>query len=461
MFATDSSRLARWRWPAALFVLTLFALIVRWYYVSTAMVVHPVRGDATQYVSYAWNMLTHGTFAKDPPGSASLTPDSYRDPGYPFFLALLMKAFGTGDAWYAAVLLGQALLGACTVAMATQLGRCWLGGRWAIAAGMLMAVWPHSITITGVLLSETLAGFLCAAGLLAVASANRRESPCWGFASGVILGAAALTNAVLLPFGVLLAALLAWRRLASRTLCAALAVGALALPCAWMLRNSQLAPAASGDSSRDRALQNFAQGASPDYHKAYRDSFFGDAQQQAKARATLRAVDAEYARLRQSLPDGLGAFLHQVEQQPLGYALWYLIEKPQELWGWNIVIGQGDIYVYPTVDSPFGTLRPWIALEAFCQSINTLLMWLAIAAVLSLALSSKVSAWAAPTRHGQAASTAVAGLLVFITLVYCALQAEPRYAIPFRPFELLMAFTAIAVASRLWRERKRIARPTG
>ena len=450
---THQGGLDRWRWPTALFFLTVFALVVRWYYVSTALVLNPIRGDATQYMSYAWNLLTHHTFAKDLPGAASVTPDSYRDPGYPFFLALLMKISGTGDGWYASVLLCQALLSALTVALTTHLGKLWLSGRLAFVAGVLMAVWPHSVSITGVVLSETLLSFLCAAGLLIFATACQRGSNYWGFASGVIFGAAAVTNAVLLPFGVLLAAFLAWRRLETRQLCAALAIGALLLPCGWALRNGMLPSSASSDSSKDRALQNFAQGASPDFHKAYRDSFFGDANEQKNAGIALRAVNSKYLLLNKSLPDGLAYFFHEVNEQPLRYTLWYLIGKPSELWGWSIIVGQGDIYVYPTINSPFKIQGPWIAVEAFCQSINLLLMLLATAGLLGFSLSLNLRKIATSSRSVQAALAAPFVLLAFITLVYCVLQEEPRYAIPYRPIEILMAFTALAIARRWWRGR--------
>ena len=115
MLTTDPTSSNRWFWPLALFAITLLALVLRVYYVRTAVVDHPVRGDATQYYAYAWNLSQHGVFAKDAPGAATITPDNYRDPGYPLFLSVWMKALGSADAWYAAVLLCQALLGALAV----------------------------------------------------------------------------------------------------------------------------------------------------------------------------------------------------------------------------------------------------------------------------------------------------------------------------------------------------------
>jgi 4-amino-4-deoxy-L-arabinose transferase-like glycosyltransferase len=455
MSTTHSNSHHRWRWPIALFALTLLAFSLRWYYEITALVVSPVRGDATQYVAYAWNLVNHHAFAQNAPGSSTITPDNYRDPGYPFFLALLMKALGTQDAWYASVLLCQALLGALTVAMATQLGRYWLPWPWAIVAGVLMAVWPHDITINGYLLTETLFGFLCALGLLFFAKALRQPNTYRSLAAGVVLGAAALTNAVLIPFGVLLAAFLAWRKLSPRTVCAALAIGALLLPGAWAIRNTQLSPAISGRTSLDRALQNFAQGASLGFHKAYRDSFFGDATAKAEANVTLQAVNVDYALLIASPMQGAKAFLQKVSQQPLRYFYWYMLEKPHELWGWSIVVGQGDIYVYPTVNSPFKTNHGWIALEAICEALNPLLLFMAVASVYFAWSQHHFEKTFSFKPANRIVLIGVFSLVAFITAVYSALQAEPRYSIPFRPFEILLAITSLAGASRLWRARHR------
>jgi 4-amino-4-deoxy-L-arabinose transferase and related glycosyltransferases of PMT family len=443
-----------WPWLLALSAITVFALALRWYYVSTALVLHPVRGDATQYFAYAWNLVHHGVFARDAADAAILHPDNYRDPAYPFFLALWMKVLGAGDAWYAAVLLCQALLGALTVTLTAQLGKFWLPTRWAIASGLLMAIWPHSITINGYLLTETLFGFLCALGLLLFAQACLRGSTWWTAAAGLVLGTAALANAVLLPFGILLAGFLAWRKLAPRKICLALAIGALLLPAAWAVRNVQLPTPTAGDSSKDRALQNFVQGAWPNYHDAYRNSIFGDAVTRASTHYTLHAVDEEYAALLSSPVDGAKTIMQRFGQHPWRYAAWYLLEKPRELWGWDIVIGQGDLYVYPTINAPFQISPSWIALAAICHTLNLLLMLLALAG-LPVAWLHRRTSQGQDTPAGYTSLISVICLLTFATLVYSALQAEPRYSIPFRSFEMLLATTTLyGIAA--WLQRKHV-----
>jgi 4-amino-4-deoxy-L-arabinose transferase-like glycosyltransferase len=397
------------------------------------------------------NLTEHATFSKDPPGSASITPDYYRDPGYPLFLSAWMKAFGWAEAWYAVVLLSQALLGALTVALTAQLGRYWLAPEWAIGAGLLMAVWPHSITINGYLLTETLFGFLCVLGMLLCARAYRCANPWWAMAAGLVLGAAALTNAVLLPFGVLMAGVLAWRKLAPRKICVALAVGALVLPGAWAIRNMQVPGAVAGNSSKDRALFTFVVGASPDYGAAWHASLSADAAQKANAAATLQMVNVEYAALQASPVQGAKMILQRFSEHPWRYAVWYLFEKPYELWGWNIQIGQGDIYVYPTANSPFQVNPVWIAVAAICHALNLLLLLLALASLYFV--RTRQRGMDAGGKNGsRTALVGVVCLLAFATLVYTLLQAEPRYSIAFRPFEILLAATALAGITTGWRE---------
>lgn len=449
----DHGQVGRWHGWMVLFAIFLFAFGLRWYYVSNAMVLNPVRGDAAQYYAYALNLSDHGVFSKDLPSTAFSHPDNYRDPGYPVFLALWMKILGSGEAWYTAVLLSQALLGALTATLATQLGRHWLPLRWAAAAGVLMALWPHSITINGYVLSETLFGLLTVLGILIAAGAFQRESVSRAVLAGLTLGAAALTNAILLPFGVLLAALLAWRGRVPRKLCIALALGACVLPSIWALRNAVAVVPVASASSTDRALINLAQGSRPEFHAAWRDSVLGDEAAKAKAKIVLQHIDDDYAQLRNSPLHGVEAMLRRFSQHPLQFAAWYLIQKPALLWGWSIEIGQGDIFIFPTKNAPFQTQPMWIALAAICHAANTTLMLLAIAAFLFVGFQRSRQEQGLLTT-GRVSLISTLSLVAFVTFVYSTLQAEPRYSIPFRPFEILLALTSLYAITAWWQRRR-------
>lgn len=417
--------LRRWRWNLALLLVTLAAVAIRWYYLSHALVIEPVRGDAVQYHAYAWNLVHHGVFSHALPDSGSVASDSFRDPGYPFFLAVGMKLFDSFEAWYAAILMAQAFLGAFTVSLLMMAAREWIADRWLIGAGLLMAFWPHSITITGFLLSETLFGFLCALAFYLLRRSMHRQSTGWLAASGLCFGLAALTNAVLVPFGVLLAgALLLSRRMTAR-LAIVLALAALALPVAWGLRSLQLP--SSGASSSGRALMNLVQGSWPTYHSGYRAYVSGDPEGKRIMQAIQREMDVTLA----DPVEGLRLMATRMAGKPLHYLAWYL-SKPARLWGWSIQIGQGDIYVYPTLNSPLDAnpvLRAWVS---FCRAINPMLLALALAGlVLSL-------------RERKSVACMAMGLLtLYATLLYATLQAEPRYSIPFKGLELLLATHAL------------------
>ena len=403
-------------WALWVGLLTLLALFLRAYYVVTAVVVDPVRGDAVQYHAYAWNLVHHATFSKALPGAEAVVPDSYRDPGYPSFLALGFLFAGEGDAWYAAILFGQAVLGALCVPLIAGVARRWLGERAALGVGVLAALWPHSITFAGHLLSETLFGFLALSAVWLASSALERRSVPLAAGAGLVFGMAGLTNAVLLPFAPLAAVVLAWKRLAPRGVALALLAGSLCLPLAWTARNAGLD--ASDDSARGRALINLVQGAWPEYHDVYREAVLRNDE---TARATLSRIEDQQRLMTASPVAGLQALATRFAASPGRYLAWYAWQKPALFWGWSIRMGQGGLYAYPTLQSPFERLPTWRALAAFCHAVNP---WLLVLAALTVI----VLVWRGPAAFVTTGSVAPLVLVVLLaayaTAVYTLLQAE-------------------------------------
>lgn len=420
-----------WQWRFLVLFIGLFAFGFRYYYVIHAEVFQPVyqpnvRADAVEYYAYARNLTQHGVFSKAPEGVTPLVGDSFRDPGYPVFLAGWMKVFGQWDSWYAAVLLSQALLSALTVVFMLCLGRRWMPVRWLAVAGVLMVVWPHSVAMCGYLLSETLFGFLVALGLLLLGIALDRRSTGWAVAGGIGLSLAALTNAVVLPVAFLLALYMFVRRQMSLAMFSGLVIAALAMTTPWAIRNSLIPP--SDASSSGRALVNLVQGSWPTYHNAYQAAMKHD----PDGIIVMTIIDREMATIQSSPLAGLSLIRRRMAEHPGSYLRWYL-SKPALLWGWNIRMGQGDIYVYPTRDSPFKINPIYRALGAICYSLNP---WLFVLAIVSGLLA------VLPRRQIQPGRAATALTLAFVTLVYSVLQAEPRYAIPFRGPEIMLAVFA-------------------
>ena len=429
-----TSRTQPWVSWLLIAIVVLFALWLRWYYVVSVQVLQPAylpgaRGDAVDYYRYAWNMLYHGVFSHALPGPAAVAPDSFRDPGYPALMAVVLKAAGGDwDVFYGTLLLTQAALGACTVGFLLVVARCVLGFGWMIAAGIAMAVWPHSVAAASFLLSESLLAFLLALGLMCLALASDRAQRGWLIAAGLVFSMAALTNAVVTPFAPLAALALGWKGAIPKRFALILAFASLLGPGAWAIRNATIPPA---ESAGERVAINLVQGSWPNYHADYQLAMKGD----PVAQSSMEAIDRDISRFGEGPSAGLSALWSRLRASPWKYLGWYL-GKPALLWSWDIRMGQGDIYVYPTRKSPYIT-DAWLrVLWAVARAANGLLGVLAVlGSILAIvSLTRKQTSLLAPG----------ALLLAMATAIYAVLQSEPRYAIALRGVEILVAFSAMA-----------------
>jgi hypothetical protein len=415
---------------------------MRWYYVMHAQVLQPidesnVRADAVDYYRYAWNLAHHATFAVDPAESPTVTPNTFRDPGYPTLLAGWMLLTSDFDHWYGGVLLTQALLGALSVTLTLLAVRSRLPNIALAVTGLLMAVWPHSISITSYVLTETQTGFLCAAGLLCLREALEHRRTGLLILTGIIFGMAALTNAVLAPFGILAAAALLCTKFLTRRQAATLALASLLLPAVWSVRGLTVTSPAS---STYRAAMNLVQGSWPSYHEDYQRSQKGN----AAATKNIAAMDAEMDTFKTSKWDGLVGIGKRMANEPLHYVSWYA-SKPMLLWAWDIKIGQGDIYVYPTINSPFNMLATWKAILMTCYMLNPFVL-----------LGAALGVMVALVRRNAGIDVSLAALTLLVTLVYGILQSEPRYSIPFRNVEIALAGLGLTQGWAIYRQRARL-----
>ena len=420
----------------------LLAFGLRWYYVIHAQVLQPlddvnVRADAVEYYRYAWNMVHHATFSNDVPGAPDVRANSFRDPGYATLLAIWMKATSSYQAWYAAVLITQVLLSSLTVTFLLLAVRHRFSTPTLATAAVLMAVWPHSVAMTSFVLSENLFSFLCASLLLCLSGASRSPSTSRYVAAGLIAGMAALTNAIMIPFGVVFAVAAQWRRFATRRHAIAFAAASLLLPALWGARSVTLPTNAT---SSQRAAMNLVQGSWPTYHAAYQLAMAGD----EDGTRTIEAMSAEIGAFQQSTGTGLAMMWARMSTRPVTYLAWY-VEKPTLLWAWDIQIGQGDIYVYPTRGSPFQSIPVWKAAEGVCYLANPIVLIFALIGTLEALFR----------RNVGTAEFAMATMAIFVTIVYGVLQSEPRYSVPFRGIEIILACAGATAISRWIRGHQR------
>jgi len=428
-------------------MIVAFALGLRILYVTMTATPYPIRGDVNQYVLYAWNLAHRSSFSSALPNSPAAVPDSYRGPGYPVFLAAAMLATDNADLpvhegpegrsvlgydtdrWMRLALTVQVVISAATVGLAIALARLWLSRRWALAAGLLVAIWPHLISFSGILLSETLLGFSLLLSFCCLCWAEQRDDRVRMGIAGLCWGATYLVNPIIAIFPVLAASVLARR--SKKLLAVLLTAGFLIAPGLWALRNSTIS---SGSSALQRVEENFVQGSWPQFHRAYNSRF-----ENAISQQIVSAIDEEVGSLRANPRPALEGIFARMALDPIYYLSWYLFEKPYLLWDWGIRIGAGDIYFLPVQHSPFERIPLLKISKRAFELLNPLVF--ALAAMAALAGS-----FAAVFRRTTInfAPMLLSLLCVYLTSVHTALQAEPRYSIPYRPEELLLAVTTLA-----------------
>jgi hypothetical protein len=405
-------------------LVTAVALLLREQFILTMRVDVPIRGDIRQYVLYALNLYQQGVFSSAT-GTAPIVPDAFRGPGYPFLLAGTMWATrGDSVAWYPLALHTQAILGALTVLFATLTARRLLRDAGAIASGALLAVWPHHIAATGALLSEVLFGFLLSVAVFAaiVSLENRRIRTAWY--AGVLFGFAYLVNPVALFLLPLLVAFqgralwpISWRLM--------LAFGFVVA--GWSARNAGIPPS----NQTGRAAMNLVEGSWPNYHSAWRAR-----RHDPQAAESLRVIAEEEKLLSSDPAAGLQGIARRVLAEPVRYARWYLVEKPYLLWAWGIRIGPGGVYTLVVANSSLEGSGPMKMIVEALRFANPMLFLLALAAVAQILLRTL------PTRRegtAPAAAISVAITFAYFTMIHVVFQAEPRYSIPYRAFELILA----------------------
>ena len=429
--------------------LTVLALVLRVAFLTGAEMPDPVRGDIREYWFYAWNLVEHGVFSLAPPADVAPARDAWRSPGYPAFLALCLWLAGAPEPAVALAQWLQVLVGTALVPLTIVLGRRWLAPGWALAAGAAVAVWPHLVVFASTLLSETLFAFALLVAAWLVARAQVADDARFAGGAGACAGLATLVNPLLLLFPPVVAAVLGVR--GQRRVALAYLLGFAVVTGAWAARDATVD---AGPGPRQRIHTNLVQGSWPLFLQALNDrSFHPNAEAYVQhVVAQTRAMDADPRAT-------LAAIGARFRADPGPYARWYLLEKPWLLWSWGVRSGWGDVYFLETRRSPFDRYPVLRALRAACLALNPVVAALALWGTL-LAMTRLVRRWRPADPAAVAPDFAwqhAALFLAYATAVHVVLQGEPRQAIAYRPFEFLVAASALAwtfAAVARWRARR-------
>jgi hypothetical protein len=169
-----------------------------------------LKADPDSYRHLAETFARTGVYGRPDPADGTIYPTAYRPPLYPLLLACFATDHGVSRFWIAAL---HVTLGVGTVAFVLRAGKRLRLGRLAAVAGLLTACDPILLRQSTLVMTETLAAFLAAGGLVcaveAIAVVTRprvqRKSvfgcdSAWAVVAGAVAGLAALCRPTFLPW---------------------------------------------------------------------------------------------------------------------------------------------------------------------------------------------------------------------------------------------------------------------
>ena len=424
-----------------LLLLLALAAFLQLTVVSKTVVDHPLRADAGEYFSYAWNLRNHGVYSSARPTGEIGTPpapDKVRSPGYPLFL-LAVGNPEPSEQYLHRVSLVQALLGVGSVWLIYLIAASFLPRGLALVAGLLTALSPHLTMTSAYLLTEAPFTFLLLAGTLATIRAASSLQPRTAALAGLLWGACALVRPTVqflpLLFLLLAVALPALRRFRRPALVSLLVFCAVLAP--WVIRNATV-----DQPGPSLMVNSVAHGAYPDFQFDNRPETFGFPYR----------FDPDYPAHIES-PQALLAHLgDSFGSEPGRYARWFLVGKPYFFLSLKNVQAL-DIQIYPTPSNPYYERPLFAVIRDFAITAHWPLMVLGLLGVALVA--SRVRG--APTIAGPTwLPAAIVALVVLYAIgLHMVVAPFPRYAIPFRPLIYALALVPIHALWSAVRGRQR------
>lgn len=409
----------------------VLAFSIRLIYALTLEMPIPIRGDGVHYVQYASNLIDHFTFSKD--RSNDPIPDSYWAPGYPFFLAFCMLiAKVIGIHFYPVTLLMQAALGALVAALTYKLGRLVLAYKGALLAAIFTILSPHLISHGAYVLSETLLSLLLIVSIYFYIQANMYQKHHYYWLSGIFFGFCYLVNPVVLvvPFFLTFYFYFFYKnKKLPIFLIAFVTIAAL-----WSIRELCVVNNEKASTS-DRAFENLVIGSHSNYHDIWR----------ANPRDKNNPYEIDMAEYKNNHSIFYKELLERIIDNPTHYFKWYLIQKPLDLWGWDILVGQGDIYVYTVSASLYSKSNLALLTWALMKNTHYILLVLCILGIFFLFKEENST-----TKKNV---TSLYVLLTSISMVYILLHSDARYSVPMRPELYVCAVYVIKVFFKLKKEK--------
>lgn len=390
----------------------------------------PLRSDAGQYFSYAYNLRHDGIYSSEPlfaNQDANGVPraDAVRPPGYPIALLPFVGEMPSGRTILNITLM-QALLGILMVPLIFLIARCIVPDRWALLPAVLVAVSPQLVNMGVYVLSESVFTFLFLLSIYCMLLQFKTpERIGLAVLSGVLIGGAALTRPTLqylLPLiflGVLplLPAKERWRQAGWMT------IGFMAVFLPWVIRNLITLGITSDPTL---SISTIVHGHYPNMMYLGRPESLGYPYR----------FDPHVSELSASMGAALDGIWQRIADAPLIYAAWYLIGKPLAFFSWGDVASAGDIFTYPTMSSPYYGVPLFTLSKIFME--YTHYFWVVLALMVTFA-------FAVPSLRGRIKALhrlpvqLLACIVVYFVGIHIVGFPIARYCIPLLPVIFILA----------------------
>lgn len=410
-------------------ILVLFiAFFFRVIMISDIRYHYPVRNDAREYYNYAINLKFNQSYSRQAPQSISdpafkPVPDKIRPPGYALFIAPWVK-FPANMAMVYNIQFVQVIVDTLTVLLSFGFCRLLLSYRAALFAMLLVAVSPHLIAMNIYILTESLFTFFLILYLYITAKGLQQNSLILFFLSGSMLAITMLIKPTMNYFIFFIGPMLLFTIPKDRRLTV---VGVMLLGLAitigpWSIRNMGV-----NSVGPDKAIDSLKNGSYPGL------MFNND----PRSRSIPHRADPNYKNIT-TLSEFLPDLIDKVTNKPSEYLSWYLFGKPKMLFSWDMVMvaGKGDIYTYPIVHSPYFYRQSFRITHALMKGAHNIIV---ISSLLLLIMLFIPSFYKTIPDHARSPLILCAVIFIYFTLVHIVTNPLPRYFIPLRPIQLLMA----------------------
>ncbi|MFC1512841.1 glycosyltransferase family 39 protein [Thermodesulfobacteriota bacterium] len=412
------TRYIRW---GILGIILLLGAFLRLQLISDTEVSYPLRADAGHYYFSALNMKVFGIYSADrvllKPGNKVLPqPDCRRPPGYPLFLTPFVT-YPPTSSMLANILLAQVFLGVMTILGTFLFMRCCTGVIISMGTALLVALSPHLVASGVYVLTETLSACTLVFFAWSVMKFQNRYSPYWALTMGLLLALSTMVRFTTLYFLILLIPFIFCslpRKKAALSLM--IVLGFMIIYGPWVARNKIVLSNSPGTSLAQDTV-----------HKGMYPwlKYKGD----PRTFGYPNRVDPEWETFH-DMKSVLSEIRRRFMENPQQYSLWYLVGKPYYFLSWDMIVGVGDVFIYPLLKNGYETN---VFLKAGHGMMRILHWPIIIASLLSMLLI-----WVPNISKNISPRLLFGGrflslLYGYFILVHVVGTPLPRYSVPLRP----------------------------